>query len=148
MGSHPRVRVHGSIVFVPISVGAICVVVDGRVDGTELPDELDTLRQCVALALQNCELQRVATQNLDEVQSLQRVATRMLKSHDLGEILLNITQEAKRLLDSDICGVMLREGEEVVMRRCVGNHSAETASLRMKPGQGLAGRVLAPIHVT
>ena len=128
MGSRPCVRVHGSIVFVPISVGAICVVVDGRVDGTELPDEMDTLRQCVALALQNCELQRVATQNLDEVQSLQRVATRMLKSHDLGEILLNITQEAKRLLDSDICGVMLREGEEVVMRRCVGNHSAETAS--------------------
>ena len=66
----------------------------------------------------------------------------MLNSHDLGEILLNITQEAKRLLDSDICGVMLRQGEEVVMRRCVGNHSAETASLRMKPGQGLAGRVL------
>ena len=137
-----RVRVHGSMVFIPISVGAICVVVDGSVNGTDPPDDLEILRQCVALALQNCELQRIATQNLDEVQSLQRVATRMLKSHDLGEILLNITQEAKRLLDSDICGVMLREGEEVVMRRCVGNHSAETASLRMKPGQGLAGRVL------
>lgn len=137
-----RVRVHGSMVFVPISVGAICVVVDGSVNGTEPPDDLEILRQCVALALQNCELQRIATQNLDEVQSLQRVATRMLKSHDLGQILLNITQEAKRLLDSDICGVMLREGQEVVMRRCVGNHSAETASLRMKPGQGLAGRVL------
>lgn len=137
-----RVHVHGSITFVPISVGAICVVVDGAADGATAADDLDILRQCVALALQNCELQRIASQNLDEVQSLQRVATRMLKYHDLGEILLNITQEAKRLLDSDICGVMLREGEEVVMRRCVGNHSAETASLRMKPGQGLAGRVL------
>lgn len=137
-----RVRVHDSIMFVPISIGAICVVVDGNVDGVEASGDLDILRQCVALALQNCELQRIASQNLDEVQSLQRVATRMLKSHDLGEILLNITQEAKRLLDSDICGVLLREGEEVVMRRCVGNHSVETASLRMKPGQGLAGRVL------
>jgi DNA-binding PucR family transcriptional regulator len=137
-----RVRVHDSIVFVPIAIGAICVVVDGSVDGVEASDDLDILRQCVALALQNCERQRNASQNLDEVQSLQRVATRMLKSHDLGEILLNITQEAKRLLDADICGVLLREGEEVVMRRCVGNHSAETASLRMKPGQGLAGRVL------
>lgn len=137
-----RVRVHGPMVFVPISIGAICAVVQGIADDTEPPDELDTLRQCVALALQNCELQRIANQNLDELQSLQRVATRILKSHDLGEILLNITQEAKRLLDSDICGVMLRQGEEVVMRRCVGNHSAETALLRMKPGQGLAGRVL------
>lgn len=138
-----RVRMWGSSVFVPISVGAVCVMIDGSPGGVKAPaDDLDVLRQCVALALQNCERQRIASQNLDEVQSLQRVATRMLKSHDLGEILLNITQEAKRLLDSDICGVMLREGDEVVMRRCVGNHSAETAALRMKPGQGLAGRVL------
>ncbi|EWS66331.1 Purine catabolism regulatory protein [Hydrogenophaga sp. T4] len=137
-----RVRRHDSILFVPISIGAICVVVDGGVEGVEASDDLDILRQCVELALQNCELQRIASQNLDEVQSLQRVATRMLKSHDISEILLNITQEAKRLLDSDICGVLLREGDEVVMRRCVGNHSVETASLRMKPGQGLAGRVL------
>jgi sugar diacid utilization regulator/putative methionine-R-sulfoxide reductase with GAF domain len=137
-----RVREHGSTVFTPITVGAICVIVQGRVSSVSALDDLDVLRQCVALALQNCERQRIASQNLDEVQSLQRVATRMLKSHDLGEILLTITQEAKRLLDSDICGVMLREGDEVVMRRCVGNHSAETASLRMKPGQGLAGRVL------
>ena len=136
------VREHGSIVFVPISVGAVCVVVDGRVDGDGASGDLDVLRQCVALALQTCERQRIASQNFDEVQSLQRVATRMLKSHDLGEILLTITQEAKRLLDSDICGVMLREGDEVAMRCCVGNHSAETASLHMTPGQGLAGRVL------
>ena len=137
-----RVRIHGGAMFVPISVGAICAVVEGGVRGALAAEHLEVLRQCVALALQNCERQRIASQNLDEVQSLQRVATRMLKSHDLGEILLNITQEAKRLLDSDICGVMLRDGAEVAMRRCVGNHSAETASLRMKPGQGLAGRVL------
>lgn len=137
-----HVRELGSNVFIPITVGAICVVLHGRVGGVAALGDLDVLRQCVALALQNCERHRIASQNLDEVQSLQRVATRILKSHDLGEILLNITQEAKRLLDSDICGVMLRQDDEVVMRRCVGNHSAETASLRMKPGQGLAGRVL------
>ena len=137
-----HVREFGSAVFIPITVGAICVVLQGRVGSIAAAHDLDVLRQCVALALQNCERQRIASQNLDEVQSLQRVATRMLKNHDLGEILLYITQEAKRLLDSDMCGVMLREGGEVVMRRCVGNHSAETASLRMKPGQGLAGRVL------
>ena len=137
-----HVRELGSTVFIPIRVGAICVLLHGRVGSVAASDDLDVLRQCVALALQNCERQRIASQNLDEVQSLQRVATRILKSHDLGEILLTITQEAKRLLDSDICGVMLRDGDEVAMRRCVGNHSAETASLRMKPGQGLAGRVL------
>jgi sugar diacid utilization regulator/putative methionine-R-sulfoxide reductase with GAF domain len=137
-----RPHEQGSLVFIPITVGAVCLVVRGQGLAVAAPDDLDVLRQCVMLALQTCERQRIASQNLDEVQSLQRVATRMLKSHDLGEILLNITQEAKRLLGSDICGVMLREGDEVVMRRCVGNHSTQTASLRMKPGQGLAGRVL------
>lgn len=136
-----RVREHGEWLFVPITVGAICVLTRGRVADKAVASQLDVLRQCVVLALHNCERQRIATQNLDEVQSLQRVATRILKSHDLGEILLAITQEAKRLLGSDICGVMLREGDEVVMRRCVGNHSEQTATLRMRPGQGLAGRV-------
>jgi sugar diacid utilization regulator/putative methionine-R-sulfoxide reductase with GAF domain len=137
-----RPHEQGSLVFIPITVGAVCLVVRGQGLAVAAPTDLDVLRQCVMLALHTCERQRIASQNLDEVQSLQRVVTRMLKSHDLGEILLNITQEAKRLLGSDICGVMLREGDEVVMRRCVGNHSTQTASLRMKPGQGLAGRVL------
>jgi sugar diacid utilization regulator/putative methionine-R-sulfoxide reductase with GAF domain len=129
--------------FVPVIPGALGLLVEGRIDGIESSDDLAVLRQCLALALQTCERQRLAAQNLDEVQALQRVATRMLKSHDLGEILLLITQEAKRLLSADICGVLLREGEQIVMRRCVGNRSTETAALRMGPGQGLAGRVLA-----
>lgn len=138
-----RVRGHGSVVFVPISVGGVCVVVNGSAGDEVVSGELDVLRQCVALALQTCERQRIACQNLDEVQTVQRVATRMLTSHALEEILLlAITQETKRLLDSDICGVMLRKGDDVVMRCCVGNHAAETSSLRMRPGQGLAGRVL------
>ncbi len=132
---------HG--LFVPVNPGVLGLLVHGRVGGQAALDDLAVLRQCLALALQTCERQRLAAQNLDEVQSLQRVATRMLKSHDLGEILLLITQEAKRLLAADICGVLLREGEQIVMRRCVGNRSADTAALRMGPGQGLAGRVLA-----
>jgi sugar diacid utilization regulator/putative methionine-R-sulfoxide reductase with GAF domain len=129
--------------FVPIAVGAVGVWVDDLSAGSESSDELGVLRRCLALALQTCERQRIAAQNLDEVQALQRVATRILKIHDLGEILLHITQEAKRLLSADICGVLLRDGDQIAMRRCVGNHCPETAALRMGPGQGLAGRVLA-----
>ena len=145
MGSGATEQVTRSEVglFVPVITGALGLLIEGRIDGVELSDDLAVLRQCLALALQTCERQRLAAQNLDEVQALQRVATRMLKSHDLGEILLLITQEAKRLLSADICGVLLRDGEQIVMRRCVGNRSADTAALRMGPGQGLAGRVLA-----
>jgi sugar diacid utilization regulator/putative methionine-R-sulfoxide reductase with GAF domain len=129
--------------FVPVVPGAVGLLVEGRLAGLDGSDDLAVIRQCLALALQTCERQRIAAKNLDEVQALQRVATRMLKSHELSEILLLITQEAKRLLSADICGVLLREGEQIVMRRCVGNHSPDTAALRMSPGQGLAGRVLA-----
>lgn len=134
--------VEGGRLFIPIVVGALGVMVADVGGETNASADLDVLRQCVSLAIQTCERQRIAAQNLDEVQALQRVATRMLKSHDLSEILLHITQEAKRLLSADICGVLLSEGDQIVMRRCVGNHSPETAALRMSPGQGLAGRAL------
>ena len=74
-----QVREIGASVFVPISVGAVCVLLQGRVGSVATSDALDVLRQCVALALQNCERQRIASQSLDEVQSLQRVAMRMLQ---------------------------------------------------------------------
>jgi sugar diacid utilization regulator/putative methionine-R-sulfoxide reductase with GAF domain len=131
-----------AFVFAPVVPGALGIRIDGEAPGAETSDELAVLRRFFALALQTCERQRVAAQNLDEVQSLQRVATRMLQSHDLNEILLLITQEAKRLLSADICGVLLRESDRIVMRRCVGNRSPETATLQMVPGQGLAGLVL------
>ncbi|MGA2792892.1 MAG: GAF domain-containing protein [Roseiarcus sp.] len=53
-----------------------------------------------------------------------------------------ITHEAKTRLSADICGILLREGDAIVMQRCVGNLSAATAALRMCQGQGVAGRVL------
>ena len=131
-----------AFVFAPVVLGALGIRIDGDAPGVEHSDDLAVLRRFFALALQTCERQRMAAQNLDEVQSLQRVATRMLQSHDLSEILLLITQEAKRLLSADICGVLLRESDRIVMRRCVGNRSPLTATLEMGPGQGLAGMVL------
>lgn len=142
MSEWDRPRRFEERVFIPVVTGALGLMVEGPMGGIEESADIGVLRQCVALALQTCERQRIASQNLDEVQALQRVATRILKSHDLGEILLHITQEAKRLLSADICGVLLGEGDQIVMKRCVGNHSPQTASLRMGPGQGLAGRVL------
>lgn len=129
-------------VFVPVAPGALALLVEGDPATIERSESLGVFCKFFALALQTCERQRIAVQNLDEVQALQRVATRMLKSHDLSEILLLITQEAKQLLSADICGVLLRDDDKIVMRRCVGNRSPETANLQMGPGQGLAGLVL------
>ncbi len=112
---------------------------DSGAPGIDMPAGIEVLRRFFALALQTCERQRIAVQNLDDVQALQRVATRMLESHELSEILLLITQEAKRLLGRHL----LHKADRIVMRRCVGNRSPETATLEMRPGHGLAGLVLA-----
>jgi sugar diacid utilization regulator/putative methionine-R-sulfoxide reductase with GAF domain len=137
----------GSDEFVPVRPGELGIVLESARGGHRVAS---MLAAALDLALAMCELRRIAAEDGDKMEVMQRVAVRILNSRDLQEILLLITHEAKRLLDADICGIMLREGNAVVMKRCVGNLSSETGSLRMQPGQGLAGRVFElkePCHV-
>lgn len=135
--------------FVVVRPGRIGVLLeDTRVD-----KEVDHLLASVAIAfdlgLLAYERRRITTHD-GELDVLQRLALRILKCHDLQQIFLLLTHETRRLFGADICGIMLREGDEVVMQRCEGNLSPDTATLRMQPGQGVAGRVLAtkkPCHV-
>lgn len=129
--------------YLPLRPGAIGALVGHHGLQARPGEALEVLQQYAAMAMNTCERQRQAQLGLDEVRAIERAAERILKSHDLSEIVLHITQEAKRLLSADICGVLLCEGDDVVMRHCVGNASAQTAKLRMAPGQGLAGLVLA-----
>lgn len=78
-----------------------------------------------------------------EVSTLRAVAGRILRAHTLDEALLSATDETRALLDADIAGVLLRDGDEIFMRSCAGNRFAETSHLRMRRGQGLAGLVFA-----
>jgi sugar diacid utilization regulator/putative methionine-R-sulfoxide reductase with GAF domain len=95
------------------------------------------------LALGACDSRHGNPDKLEAIRVFQRVANRILNSGDLDEIFTKITHEAKGRLSADICGIMLKEGEWLVMQRCVGNLASETASLRMRSGQGVAGRVFA-----
>lgn len=78
-----------------------------------------------------------------ELVALRAVATRILAARELDEGLLAVTHEALGLLNADIAGVLLVDGDEVVMRACAGNRELATARLRMRRGQGLAGLVFA-----
>ena len=79
----------------------------------------------------------------EELDVMRVLAGQILQASDPDEVLLRVTHETRRLLGSDICGAMMREGEDVVMRCCVGHFSADTAKLRMGAGVGVAGLVLA-----
>jgi sugar diacid utilization regulator/putative methionine-R-sulfoxide reductase with GAF domain len=71
------------------------------------------------------------------------LASRILSAVDLEAALSSVTHEALIALEADIAGVFLREGEQIVMRGCVGNRSRETGRLRMARNEGLAGLVFA-----
>src|SRR4051794_20018248 len=77
----------------------------------------------------------------EESVAVQEVVQQLLSARDVDQVLTSVSERTLRLLDSDICGVMLLEDDVVRMRACVGNRVAETARLAMHRGQGLAGRV-------
>jgi sugar diacid utilization regulator/putative methionine-R-sulfoxide reductase with GAF domain len=88
-------------------------------------------------------LRSVARDAEAEIDALRSVAGRVLRARELDEALLAVTNETLGLLTADIAGVMLRDGDAIFMRSCAGNQLAETAQLRMRRGQGLAGLVFA-----
>jgi sugar diacid utilization regulator/putative methionine-R-sulfoxide reductase with GAF domain len=77
----------------------------------------------------------------EEMTVLRDVVSTLLSVRDLDQVLLSIADRTLYLLDSDICGVLLVEDDELAMRSCVGHRTVETARLRMRRGQGVAGLV-------
>ena len=93
------------------------------------------------VAAQTSRASSSAASSAEEAAVVREVVGQLLLVHDLDQLLLSVTDRTAQLLDADICGVLLREGEEVRMRCCVGNRLVETARLRMRRGQGVAGLV-------
>jgi len=135
--------------FVVVRPDRIGVLLQGYQASRERDHLLAALAIAFDLGLLAYERRHITTYD-GELDVLQRLAHRILRSHDLQEILILLTHETRRLFGADICGIMLREGDELVMQRCEGNLSLDTATLRMQQGQGVAGQVLAtkkPCHV-
>jgi sugar diacid utilization regulator/putative methionine-R-sulfoxide reductase with GAF domain len=95
----------------------------------------------LTLATARDEAREGALAEAAETAVVRDVVERLLSVRDLDQVLLSIADRTAELLDADICGVFLREGDEVRMRSCVGNRVVETARLRMHRGQGVAGLV-------
>lgn len=132
----------GDSVFVPIQVGGVALLAEGVRNSRALDETTATLSRVFRLAIASSESQNGNPDKLEAIRVFQRVANKILKSQNLQELFLQITHEAKARLSADICGIMIVEEDALVMKRCTGNLAAETASLRMKAGQGVGGRVL------
>ncbi|MHA6780656.1 helix-turn-helix domain-containing protein [Pseudonocardia saturnea] len=75
---------------------------------------------------------------------LRGFATRVVASLDPDEVLVCTADAVVQMLRAEIAGVLLRDatGEYLEMRCAIGNTKRDTARLRIRSGQGLAGRVL------
>lgn len=127
--------------FVPVNPG-IGVLADCQLVDADRAQVLRCLAIGFELALTAANQYRVTRDAMEEIDSLQQVARRILSASELDEVLFSIARETVRLLGADIGGVFLRDGDQLVMRSCVGNDTLDIDRLRMKRGQGLAGRVL------
>lgn len=93
------------------------------------------------LAVDRCDARRATDDAAEETAIVTEVVEALLALHDVDQLLLSIATRTMALLDADICGVLLLEGDEVRMRSCVGHRVIDTARLRMHRGQGVAGLV-------
>ena len=135
--------VPGVGVLVPVSSGSIGVLLCGAAVPEQRWPALRVLATSFELALAAATQTQGKLDALEEISGLQQIARRILSAGDLDDILFSISQETKRLLSADICGVFLRDQDQMVMRHCVGNHTRNIAKIRLLRGQGLAGRVFA-----
>lgn len=89
-------------------------------------------------------LVRAGDRSREALATLYEVATKILASLDLDEVLLSVTNAALWLLGAQLAGILLLESDtsELVMRCTAGHLSAGTARMRIHRGQGLAGKVL------
>lgn len=127
--------------FVPLSPGFEAIFLPRFMPTDAQAESLRLLASAFTLASSAASRGRAVVAALDEISGLQSVVRETLSARELNQVLSCATHETLRLLSSNICGVFLREGDEVVMRSCVGNLRIETAQLRMKKGRGVAGRV-------
>ncbi len=74
---------------------------------------------------------------------LRGFATRVAASLEPDEVVVSVADAVAQLLRAEIAGVLLRdEAGDLEMRCAIGNTRLDTARLRIRVGQGLAGRVV------
>jgi sugar diacid utilization regulator/GAF domain-containing protein len=120
----------------PGEVGLVCRDIDGS--------SIDVLSVCAIYFESVLARIRPGNSGLRQngIAGFSQVAAAILNSDDLNQTFLDITQVARNELAAEMSGLMLLEGNRLVMQRCVGNSSSRTSELSMAIGQGIGGRVL------
>ena len=140
--SHDVVRISSAGIFVPAKTARIGVLLGEPDLHSKYWPSLRILGTGFGMALDAARQAQGKVGALEEVAGFQEISDLLLRTKCLDELLLSICRETLRLLSADICGVFLREGDDLVMRDCLGNKTSLLRTIKIGHGKGLAGRVL------
>ncbi len=117
-------------------VGTICVLYDR--DHVPTPENLDTLQLLARAIGQQIQIQ----QRNRELALLNDISRTIASALSLEQMLSRLGQEVKELVHAQICAIVLADhttGELVI--RQIDAEYVEAKGHRLRPGQGLTGRV-------
>jgi signal transduction histidine kinase/integral membrane sensor domain MASE1 len=158
----PRVRVaraqrpgmtpnDGAVLAVPLRVkGQIigALTLGDRAGRHFTPAEVDTLQAFAdqaAVAVENARLYEEATRQRRESEVVAALAAEMNRSLDLDHVLQQVAEAATTLCNGDVTHIALGEpgSDTLRVRLAVGARHIAPGDLRLGPGRGLGGHVLA-----
>jgi PAS domain S-box-containing protein len=105
----------------------------------------EALADHAAAALENAQLYAEAGERWREAELLSELARAVNASLDLDTVLGRVTAAAKELCNADLARIAVwdAEREGMVFRYTVGARAGDHEDVRLMPGKGLAGEVLA-----
>ena len=117
----------------------------GRVFTTDEVGLAEALADHAAAALENAQLYAEAGERRREAELLSELARAVNASLDLDTVLGRITDAARELCRADLARIALWDGarEGMVFRYTLGTRAGDHDHVRLMPGKGLAGAVLA-----
>jgi len=106
---------------------------------------LTRLADHAGVAVANARLYAETERRRREAEVLAEIAGSLNASLDLATVLARVTVGARSVCGSDVARLLLREpdSDAVVTRACSGQRSAAIETLRIEPGKGVGGLVLA-----
>jgi len=114
---------------------------------------LNAIGHQIALSVDNARLFREARKREEEARALYYIGSELSRLLDLDRILDTVVDCARRLLEADVAFLSLIEedSEEIYVRATAGDFPGGIRNIKLKPGQGVAGKVIGegrPLNIT
>lgn len=123
-------------------LGVILIAVPGE---RELGDDeirmLNTLAEMSGAALHRMRLFNETARRAEEFAALYETSNALSAENELNALLQTIVENAATLLNSSSCGIYFYDAEHDELEVAVDTSSFNAIGKRLKPGEGVAGRV-------